>query len=404
MTIGIRWHWADSTPLHCPSMNTEGILFVDDERSSHRYFVRAFENAYPVHCAACAEEALRIMHTQNDIAVVVSDHRMAGTNGIDLLEEIGRKFPKVIRILTTAYTEVGLLIAAINRGIAFAFIAKPWDLPSLVETVKRGHHAYREKKTPSPDDVTETRIIGTVASELSHYLNNTLFPISLYLDQIEGAHSGSVDSQTPFSNHPPSRHLRQHLRQLSEFLENMARIETFCKDSLMETFDPGEWFGNLSKVWEPMFSQRGISFTSAVAPNLRVFTADRQKLTTLLRLLFAEALASLTKGALLHLSLLQSSDTLSIVMEDNIPLRGDRPKTDYLKPFQARSGNPKDPAVFLHCAQRIVNSCGGWTSVGPGSLDGTRFTFTIPESKNDCCREAAVPCLPEERLTDTIVQ
>lgn len=79
-------------------------------------------------------------------------------------------------------------------------------------------------------------------------------------------------------------------------------------------------------------------------------------------------------------------------------------KNDIAVVVQARSGNPKDPAVFLHCAQRIVNSCGGWTSVGPGSLDGTRFTFTIPESKNDCCREAAVPCLPEERLTDTIVQ
>jgi two-component system, probable response regulator PhcQ len=107
------------------------VLFVDDEDESRECFRTAFEDDFEVLTAANAEEAWSIITSTPNIGVIISDQRMPGQQGTELLIRIRRHYPGVIRILTTAYADMGMLIDAINNAAIYRYVVKPWDLQEL---------------------------------------------------------------------------------------------------------------------------------------------------------------------------------------------------------------------------------------------------------------------------------
>src|SRR5690606_9956442 len=104
-----------------PNMRTSSsrgtILFVDDESRTRKYFERAFGEDFNILTAADATEAMRILESQGDrIAVLLTDQRMPKGDGVSLLQEARRRYPHIIRLLTTAYVDIDDAIAAVNRG------------------------------------------------------------------------------------------------------------------------------------------------------------------------------------------------------------------------------------------------------------------------------------------------
>lgn len=122
-------------------MNT--VLFVDDEESILNSIRRLFadDDDIRVLFATNADQALNIIR-QEDVWLVVSDNRMPGVGGIELLERIRLLSPRTARIMMTAYADLQTAIDAINRSEAFRFITKPWnndDLKGVVrEALARG--------------------------------------------------------------------------------------------------------------------------------------------------------------------------------------------------------------------------------------------------------------------------
>ncbi len=108
------------------------ILFVDDEEKSRKYFRRFFEREFYVLTARGVTEALDIIEQRSDeIAVLVSDQRMPERRGIELLKEVCSTYPEIVRLLTTAFTDMDEAIEAVNSGEIFRYIIKPWDLEAL---------------------------------------------------------------------------------------------------------------------------------------------------------------------------------------------------------------------------------------------------------------------------------
>lgn len=108
------------------------VLYVDDEEKALKYFSKAMAGRCRVFTAAnvdAAEEVLR--ENGEQIAVVVSDQRMPGKNGVELLKKVRTEYPGMVRLLTTAYSDLGDAIEAINRGEIFRYIQKPWIVDSL---------------------------------------------------------------------------------------------------------------------------------------------------------------------------------------------------------------------------------------------------------------------------------
>jgi two-component system probable response regulator PhcQ len=108
------------------------ILYVDDEAMALKYFAHLISPLAPVLTAISVAEGKAMLDEHGaDIAVLVSDQRMPGARGNELLRYAREHHPGVVRMLTTAYSELDEAIEAINAGEIYRYITKPWDLQSL---------------------------------------------------------------------------------------------------------------------------------------------------------------------------------------------------------------------------------------------------------------------------------
>ena len=113
-------------------MIPRSILYVDDEAMALKYFERLVSPLAPVLTALSVAEGKAVLEQRGDeIAVLVSDQRMPGARGNELLRYARERYPAVVRMLTTGYSELGEAIEAINSGEIYRYITKPWDLESL---------------------------------------------------------------------------------------------------------------------------------------------------------------------------------------------------------------------------------------------------------------------------------
>jgi class 3 adenylate cyclase len=118
------------------------ILLVDDETRVLDSLEALLAMDYEVVRAERPADALRMLAAQ-EIALVVSDQRMPGMTGTELLAECRRVSPETVRILLTAFTDADALMASINAANVYHFILKPWDPNELVHTVRRGVERYQ---------------------------------------------------------------------------------------------------------------------------------------------------------------------------------------------------------------------------------------------------------------------
>lgn len=120
------------------------VLYVDDEPNNLQSFVSNFRNEFDIRVASSAEEGLEMLHKEQ-FHVVVSDNRMPAISGVEFLEQLVIKYPEPVRILLTAYTDLGSVIDAINKSRVFSFIDKPWDSQTLKDAIYRGYEFYRTR-------------------------------------------------------------------------------------------------------------------------------------------------------------------------------------------------------------------------------------------------------------------
>jgi signal transduction histidine kinase len=114
------------------------ILFVDDEPLNAEIFEINFADQFDILTASSGGEALEIFHLHPEIGIIVSDHRMPGMSGVELLSRIYQMRPDTIRIIITAFAEIGNLLDAINRGHIYHYIVKPWDATQLAIVLEQG--------------------------------------------------------------------------------------------------------------------------------------------------------------------------------------------------------------------------------------------------------------------------
>ncbi len=122
-------------------MNRHNLLIVDDEKEILRSLTLTFAEDHDVFTAASAAEALEILQ-QQDIALIITDQRMPGMTGVQLLEKVIQINPQIIRIILTGYTDTAALIEAINQGHIYQYLTKPWERQELRLMVRRALETY----------------------------------------------------------------------------------------------------------------------------------------------------------------------------------------------------------------------------------------------------------------------
>lgn len=148
---------------------TPVILFVDDEVPATKYFQRAIGTLAPVATASSVEKGKQLLDEHHaTLRVLVSDQRMPGAFGNELLEYARVKYPDIVRVLTTAYSEMEQTIEAVNQGHIYRYLQKPWEITALRMELKqaldlanlRRERAYllREKLGVRQKQLTGARI------------------------------------------------------------------------------------------------------------------------------------------------------------------------------------------------------------------------------------------------------
>jgi response regulator RpfG family c-di-GMP phosphodiesterase len=133
----------DRTPEAPAAKRPERILLVDDERSLVDGIVRQFRKEFNMVPAGGAEEGLRLLESEGPFAVVVSDYRMPGMDGIQFLATVRERSPDSVRVMLTGQADFKASIDAVNEGRIFRFLTKPCPPDVLSKTFHAAIDQYR---------------------------------------------------------------------------------------------------------------------------------------------------------------------------------------------------------------------------------------------------------------------
>jgi CheY-like chemotaxis protein len=123
------------------------ILFVDDEAITRKAFCRMFGEKYRIFVAEDGVHALAVFHQHaHEIGVIVTDQRMPNETGVGFLSKIAGDYPDIIKILSTAYSDIDTAISSVNLGGIFRYITKPWDIPQLEATLRYAMEFFTVKR------------------------------------------------------------------------------------------------------------------------------------------------------------------------------------------------------------------------------------------------------------------
>lgn len=131
-------------------MKENSVLIVDDDINVLSALKRGLiDEDYKCFFAVGGDKALAIME-ENEISVIISDMRMPGMDGLQLLKIIKEKYPLTVKIVLTGYTQLPQILATINQVDVFKFITKPWNLEEELKVIIRQAVEYynfqREKE------------------------------------------------------------------------------------------------------------------------------------------------------------------------------------------------------------------------------------------------------------------
>ena len=118
------------------------VLYVDDEEINLVNFRETLCDDFEIFTAGSGKEALALLAREGEMALVVSDQRMPGMSGIELLTEIRTTYPDTIRMIISAYTEIHELIEAINKAEVYRYFVKPWKEEQLRLTIGNAVGTY----------------------------------------------------------------------------------------------------------------------------------------------------------------------------------------------------------------------------------------------------------------------
>jgi DNA-binding NtrC family response regulator len=147
----------------------ERLLIVEDDAGVRTTIVNFLElEGYAVDTASSTDEALERLKL-NAYPIVISDIYIDAGTGLDVLEAARRKDPSCSVILMTARGTMETVMAA-TRGGAFDYIAKPFDLDRMLETVKRAEASRRQETDEvEQEELPETDMIGSSTGMVEIY-------------------------------------------------------------------------------------------------------------------------------------------------------------------------------------------------------------------------------------------
>lgn len=114
------------------------ILFVDDEPNVLQSIRRQLRKEFDLDTAEGGEEALQMLNANGTYAIIVSDMRMPGMNGVEVLAQAKKDSPDTVRMMLTGNADQQTAVDAVNHGDIFRFLNKPCETDVLASAIRNG--------------------------------------------------------------------------------------------------------------------------------------------------------------------------------------------------------------------------------------------------------------------------
>ncbi|TFY97798.1 hybrid sensor histidine kinase/response regulator [Ramlibacter rhizophilus] len=209
-------------------VDARGILFVDDESVSRRWFERRFSDEFEVSVAGSFREALELLAERgSDFAVVCTDYRMPEGNGLRLLTHVQRSHRHLVRLLASAYADKHVAIAAVNEGRVLRILEKPLDDGLTRETLREALEVYRVAALQRAQNESRAVAVRETLGFLAHELTTPL-------TTIRGSLTAILDRRLPDAPGDVAQ-FQNAFGEILGSLERIGRSAQYCQ-SLVQSF------------------------------------------------------------------------------------------------------------------------------------------------------------------------
>ena len=383
------------------------ILYVDDEHANRVVFGQTFAKRFRVKCVASGDRALEVFD-EEPVAVLITDQRMPGMTGEDLLARVKVSSPDTIRIIVTAYSEVDPILRAVNEGLVARYIIKPWDRAELEQILNWALQVYDLGRRDSAVQLrlmqTERMLtLGQVAASVIHDLRQPLASISLNATQLV-LHAAAAPMITrlmagrsePALDHDERDRVRDLAQELPEIAEDLRLASVFMTDVLNQlsqfqqlrvasssppSVDPVAVIRTAVSMCRADSDASGCSLINDVTQELpHVRTTTSQLLQIVINVLrnAQQAVERNPEGGKVVIHALERADDVRFAVRDD--------GAGMSEEFLAKVGTPffttREEGTGLGVAQvrRLVGSAGGTMQIESAVGMGTTVIFTIPKA------------------------
>jgi two-component system probable response regulator PhcQ len=375
------------------------ILYVDDEENSLKYFRQYFADKFSILTAPSAAEGFALLKkNQGKVAVLITDQRMPGEKGVQLLERARQLSPRTLRMLVTAYSDLTAAVDAINTGAIYKYIAKPWDIPQLEVTLKRAIEFFivqnerdlllKEKMSALYNVMLTDRILslGILAAGLGHHLRNAMTAVKTFLDLTP---KKLAEEKLDLESLRDPDFWKNYYQKVQA---QMDRVTGLLSDLWETSEPPSARFPDKVRLQpmiqeavartRPELERKKIEVENQVSDALPELRVDAKKFGRLFDLLLLEEAANIPEGGKVRFTawVLGPKDgpgEVRLEMEDNGPGLSQDALQSIFNPFFVRSGNPQEFGVYLLTCFFIIYHHGG--RIAARSENGANiFAITLP--------------------------
>jgi two-component system, probable response regulator PhcQ len=376
------------------------ILYVDDEEKSLKYFARAFDEHFTIYTASNAADGFRLLEQHKDeIGVLMTDQRMPGEKGVQLLEKARQLRPKIIRILATAYSDIEAAVDAVNSGAIYKYVNKPWDVPQLEMTLRRALEFFivqrerdslmREKLAVLHHIMITDRVVslGALAAGLGHHIRNSLVAIRTFLDLApDKMREEKVDVEelrNPNFWQDFYEHVQIQVRRILDMLGDLGLAAEPPRKEFEDKINLRDLVEKSLGEQKAVLDGKKISVTNSIPAGLPQMQVDGRKFDRLIELLIRDEATNLPEGSRFEFAASKlpnagDLEQIQLTLTDNGPgLPADAMRSIF-DPFYVRVDDPQEFGLNLMACFFIVYHHGGTLQVKNNPDGGTTFTIVLP--------------------------
>lgn len=371
----------------------ERILVVDDEESVRILLKRTLTEAgYDVVTAANGQEALDKV-SQLQVRVVLSDIKMPGISGIEVLRKLTADHPDICVIMATAVTDTQTAIDIMKLG-AYDYISKPFNQDDLLMRVRKAIEKLEleEKIKESTAELEVAMRSAQVANQaksdflasMSHELRTPLTSILGLSEVLQEEYFGKLNSkQKEYLN--DIHESGQHLLLLINDILDIAKIEAGKMELELGPVVVKELLENSLIMIKEKAGKHNIKLDVDLAPEIKglKIQADERKLKQIIFNLLSNAVKFTPDGGRIQLGASCEDEKLAVAVTDTgIGISLEKQEKVFQEFYQVEAGlRDKTPGtgLGLPLSRKMVEMHGGeiWCE-SEGEGKGSRFVFTIP--------------------------